>query len=137
MGILTVFIFFSLTYTMEKKEHGPELELGESIVLDLLKSIIGLGCELYIDNFFNSPTMQCYLAERNIRCCGTVRPMRKHMPKDFPAHNTMKRGDVSHFTCNGISAINWMDNKPVYLLSNFISPNAVGTFKCRSSGSTE
>ncbi|XP_046985986.1 piggyBac transposable element-derived protein 4-like [Schistocerca americana] len=58
----------------------PEVGLGESVVLQLTKSLSGLGCEIYIDNFFNSPALQYYLGLENIRSCGTVCTNRKNIP---------------------------------------------------------
>ncbi|XP_049806796.1 piggyBac transposable element-derived protein 4-like [Schistocerca nitens] len=63
-----------------KKNSGPEVGLGESVVLQLTKSLSGLGCEIYIDNFFNSPALQYYLGLENIRSCGTVCTNRKNIP---------------------------------------------------------
>ena len=50
-------------------EHG----LGESVVLKLSEKIQGLYCQVYIDNFFNSPLLQWKLLQQNIQSAGTVR----------------------------------------------------------------
>lgn len=64
-----------------KKSLQTEYGLGESVVLQLTKAIEGLGCEVYFDNFFNSPMLQYELKNRNTNACGTVRPNRKNLPK--------------------------------------------------------
>ena len=75
-----------------KKENG-ELELGETVVLDLSRKLENTHCMLYFDNFFNSPTLVEKLFDKGIYCLGTVRSDRKNiavMKKD----KDMKRGDV-------------------------------------------
>ncbi|XP_049952233.1 piggyBac transposable element-derived protein 3-like [Schistocerca serialis cubense] len=72
---------------------GPEVGFGESVILQLTKSLSRLGCEIYKDSFFNSPALQYYLDLQSIRSCGTVRTNRKNIPKTFPPDKEMKRDD--------------------------------------------
>lgn len=120
-----------------RKQGGAETGLGESVVLQLSKGLQGLGCEVYFDNFFNSPILQHKLAHMNIRACGTVRSNRKNIPKNVPADKTMQRGEIFATSSQGISFIKWMDNKPVFLLTNFLSPIPTTTVKRRVQGSGE
>lgn len=92
------------------------------MILQLTNSLQGLGCEIYFDIFFNSPNLQYELTKRNIRGCGTIRYNRKNIPKNVPADKTMQRGDIFMTSSHGISFIKWMDNKAVFLLTNFLSP---------------
>ncbi|XP_017467190.1 PREDICTED: piggyBac transposable element-derived protein 3-like [Rhagoletis zephyria] len=116
---------------------GPETGLGESVVLQLRKDLQGIGCEIYFDNFFNSPNLQYELTKMNIKACGTVRSNSKNIPKNVPADKNMKRGDIFTTSSNGISFIKWMDNKAVFLLTNFLSPISKTTIKRRAQGSGE
>lgn len=118
-----------------KKKVGTETGLGESVVLQLSEGLQDIGCEVYFDNFFNSPNLQYLLANRNIKACGTVRSNRKNIPKIIPADKNMKRGDIFATSSNGISFIKWMDNKAVFLLTNFLSPIPTTTVKRRMQGS--
>ena len=68
---------------MTGKKVYPEIGLGEGVVLMLSEPLKGLQCEVYIDNFFNSPVLQERLATLDILSCGTVRSNRKYMPKGF------------------------------------------------------
>lgn len=120
-----------------KKGANSEMGLGESVVLQLTQSLKGLGCEMYFDNFFNSPRLQNLLSQRDIMACGTVRQNKKNMPKGFPTDKEMKRGDISTFSCDGMSCVKWMDNKAVFMLSNFISPVPTKTALRRSAGTTQ
>lgn len=120
-----------------KRTSGIEFGLGESIVLQLTKKIEGLGCEIYMDNFFNSPSLQYRLIEQNTKACGTVRTNRKHLPKTAPSDKTMKRGDIYTTSYHGISYVKWMDNKGVHLLTNYLSPVETDIVKRRKAGSAD
>lgn len=120
-----------------RKQGGAETGLGESVVLQLTNGLEGLGCELYFDNFFNSPNLQHTLAYRNIRACGTVRSNRKNIPKNVPVDKTMQRGQIFTTSSQGISFIKWMDNKAVFMLTNFLSPIPTTTVKRRVQRSGE
>lgn len=120
-----------------KRISGTEYGLGESVVLQLTDKIKGLGCEVYIDNFFNSPMLQYMLMNCNTKCCGTVRTNRKNLPKNAPSDKDMKRGDIFTTSFSGISYVKWMDNKGVHLLTNFVPPMEKGTVKRRKAGSAE
>ena len=43
-------------YTGKKK--GVEYGLGEGVVVQLTEKLKNLDCEVYVDNFFNSPILQ-------------------------------------------------------------------------------
>ncbi|XP_050551667.1 piggyBac transposable element-derived protein 4-like [Spodoptera frugiperda] len=120
-----------------KKNAGPEIGLGESVVLDLTQALVGLGCEIYFDNFFNSPMLQYKLAKQNLKACGTVRTQRKNNPKNLPLDKEMKRGDIYATSFEGISFIKWMDNKAVHLLTNFLSPVPTLKVKRKQAGSAQ
>lgn len=114
-----------------RKNHGSELGLGESVVLQLTDKIKGLGCEVFFDNFFNSPSLQMTLRDSDIKSCGTVRTNRKNLPKIVPHDKDMKRGEIFFLSYQGISYIKWKDNKGVNFLTNYISPLLTSTVKRR------
>jgi hypothetical protein len=105
-------------YTGRKMD--TEYGLGESVVAMLSKELEQLCCQVFIDNFFNSPLLQVHMLQKKIYLCGTVRVDRKHMPKNFKPDKEMKRGDMDTMTANGITCVKWMDNRSVTLLSNFL-----------------
>jgi len=43
----------------------------------------GLGYKIFMDNFFSSPRLFDDLDRCKINSCGTLRPNRKDMPRDF------------------------------------------------------
>jgi hypothetical protein len=48
--------------------------------------------KLYTNNFFSSTALFYDLYTKTINCCGTVRPNRKGMPKNFGHKMKLKRG---------------------------------------------
>ncbi|GFS46856.1 chimeric ERCC6-PGBD3 protein [Trichonephila inaurata madagascariensis] len=119
------------------KKMNTEVELGESVVLSLTEQLKGLGCEVYFNDFFNSPALQYKLMKQNIKACGTIRTNRKNVPKSLPLDENMQRGDIHAESSSGISFIKWMDIKSVHMLTNFISPERNGTVKRRHAGTAE
>ncbi|XP_055919762.1 piggyBac transposable element-derived protein 2-like [Eupeodes corollae] len=112
---------FQIDLCTGKKKSGPEVGLGESLVLELIQDLVGLGCEIYFDNFFNSPMLQHKLAKKNKKACGTMRIQRKNTPKNLSQDKSMKRGDI-YVTCiDGIYFIKLMDNKAVISLPIFVT----------------
>ena len=98
-------------------------------MLHLTQELENLFCRVYIDNFFNSPALQIELLSKNIYSVGTVRPNRKHLPKDkLPDDAKMKKG---------VNFVKWMDNKAVYMFSNCLSAHPLQTIKRRKKGSKE
>ena len=87
------------------KKVDAEQGLGEGVVHMLTNSIKDLFCEVYIDNFFNSPSLQYSLLEKGIYSCGTVRSNRKFMPKTLATDKSMKRGDIDYVAAMGVSCV--------------------------------
>lgn len=114
----TGYLFQCEMYTGMKSE-GTAMGLGELVMLKLTDELKGFGCEVFFDNFFNSPAL---LSEHAIKACGTVRANRKGMPRNFPSDKEMKRDGIASFSADGIACVKWMDDREVILLSNFISP---------------
>lgn len=117
------------------KKTNKQIGLGESVVYQLCEPLYGLDCEVYFDNFFNSPTLQLELLRKNLKACGTVRSNRKHTPTGFPSDKKMKRGDIVSKVSNGVYCTKWMDNRAVFMCTNFISHLIETQVKRRQSGS--
>jgi hypothetical protein len=50
------------------------------------------GYKLHMDSFFSSTALFDDLYTKTINCCGTVRPNRKGIPKNFGHKMKLKRG---------------------------------------------
>ena len=133
----TGYLFEGDIYCGKKKgsvEHG----LGEAVVIQLTEKIKNLKCQIFIDNFFNTLSLQKNLLKNRILSAGTVRMNHKHLPKTkIPSDKSMKRGDMVSFHVNEITFVKWMNNKAVFLLSNFLSATPYHTEKPRKKGSNE
>ena len=121
-----------------KKCGQVEYGLGEGVVLKLTEKLKDLKCEVYIDNYFNSPLLQFELLQKDIFSAGTVRANRKHLPKapQVKPDKAMERGEVQAFEAEGIRFVKWMDNKAVLMLSNFISVHPLKEVKRRKKGTS-
>ena len=64
-------------------------------VTELTRKIEGRGHKLYMGNFISSPELFDDLVNKQIYCCGTVRPNRKGIPQDLKPDTTkLKMGDI-------------------------------------------
>lgn len=59
------------------------------------------------------------LKTRNIYACGTVQVHRKELPQFVKEKSKLNRGEFKFASKNSVSAIKWMDNKPVNILSSY------------------
>ena len=78
-------------------------------------------CFVFFYNIFTSPALLVKLLEMRIYATGTVRANRKNMPV-LKHDKEMKRDEHDWFSSNHLSAIKWMENKSVILLSNYFNP---------------
>ena len=68
-----------------------------------------------------------------IYAAGTVRANRKNMPV-LKHDKEMKHGEHDWFSSNHLSAIKWMGNKSVILLSNYFTPKETQQIERRVKG---
>lgn len=116
-----------------------ERNLGGRVVHDLTRDLVACGYHIYFDNFFNSVALQKSLREEMIYACGTVRKGRKDLPKDLVDDKCLKRGDSDwRVSLDGLTFLKWMDNRPVYFLSNYLNPsNTESVQRKKKDGSSE
>ena len=96
----------------EAKE-GPT---SSAVVLQLSEPLMGQGYNMYMDNWFSSPTLFGELHRQQTNVCGTVRLIRKDMPKDMNIR--LKNGEIDRRTDgNGLMVLLWKDKKLVKMLT--------------------
>ncbi|XP_008212369.2 piggyBac transposable element-derived protein 4-like [Nasonia vitripennis] len=117
----TGYVVKSEVYT-GKARDGSKNPLGERVVLNLVSNILGVGYLVAFDNFFTSINLVEELLDKGIYSVGTVRNNRKGLPEMMKAKEKMKRGDFNYRIKKGISAIKWMDRKPVTVLTSAFNP---------------
>jgi len=82
-------------YLGKDRERTAQHVTATHVTVTELMKIEGRGHKLYVDNFFSSPELFDALANKQIYCCGTVRPNRRGMPQDLvPKTTKLKRGDI-------------------------------------------
>ena len=118
------------------KKGNTEFGLGEYVVLSLCQKLKDTHCFVFFDNFFTSPTLLVKLLEIAIYATGTVRANRKNMPV-LTHDKEIKRSEYDWFPSNHLSAIKWMDNKSVILLSNYFNPKEMQQIERRVKGSKD
>ena len=119
-----------------RKTGNTEFVLGESVILPLCQKLKDMHCFVFFDNFFTCPALLVKLLEMRIYVTGTVRTNRKNMPV-LKHGKEMKRGKNDWFSSNHLSAIKWMDNKSVILLSNYFNPKETQQIERRVKGSKD
>ncbi|GFR29996.1 piggyBac transposable element-derived protein 4 [Trichonephila clavata] len=109
-------------YLGKDKKENLSTSATYNVVNAMTDCIKGKGHKVFMDSFFSSPELyRDLLKEKKINSCGTVRPNRKHFPKNL-APCKMKQGDLAVKFCNGMTAMCWKDKRQVYMLTNMHSP---------------
>ena len=94
--------------------------LGEKVVVNFSKDLLGKYHQVYFDNYFNSVPLMQYLKANAVMACGTIRANRKGLPTGLIPDKGLQRGDFDHrVSTEGLVLYKWKDSKVVYLLSNF------------------
>ena len=79
---------------MPEKKKNRESGLGENVVMQLSRSLMGTNVRLYFDNFFTTPSLIFKLKQDQIYSCGTVCQNRKGMPENLKKDKEMKREEL-------------------------------------------
>lgn len=99
--------------------ESPDGLISSRIVLTLAKDLLGKGYNIFLDNWYSSPTLYRELRTKQTDAVGTVRLNRKHMPPDLK--QKIRRGEaVARYTYD-MMALKWLDKRDVSMLSTFHS----------------
>lgn len=101
--------------------------LGERVVINLTASLKNKNCLVAFDNFFTSVELMEKLLQDGIFALGTVRTNRKNLPDIYKNKTKLQRGEFMFATKGNVSAVKWMDNKNVHVLTNYFSPKDTET----------
>lgn len=108
--------------------------VGEDAVLTAISDLEGRGHVIITDNFFTSPRLFMELLKHGFWATGgSCRKSRKGFPPSlasFPKTQLPERGHLvlkMHHSCR-ITAICWMDAKPVFFLSTACNPIGEGSY---------
>ena len=107
------------------KKGNREGGLGENVVMQLSRLLVGTNVRLYFDKFFTTPSSIFKLKKDQIYSCDTIRQNRKGIPKNLKKDKEMKRGELDRSHSEGIHLVKWMDIKGVIVLSTIDSSTPV------------
>lgn len=100
----------------------PSVTTTHAIVTRLAARIEHVGHKLYMDYFFSPPTLFDNLHCKTRNGCGTVRPNRKGMLKNFGHQMKLKSGDLKTKVKSSLTGIIWKDKRNVNIMMNMCSP---------------
>lgn len=95
-------------------ENCERVGISRSVVMTLLKPYLRKGHNVFVDNWYTSPTLFRMLHEKRTGSCGTVRATRKEMPIFT---KKMKPGDKESQHSSEILAMRWHDKRDVIMLT--------------------
>lgn len=107
-------------------ERYEDLGVAGSTVMTLMKPYLQNGHNLFVDNWYTSPTLFELLHDNFTGACGTVRKNRTGMPNfiDGPT-----RGEIEYQHTDILLALKWFDKREVTMLSTIDEPKMVYTGK--------
>ena len=118
---------FNVYVGKEATKGISENGLGYDVVMKLMESFLDQGYHLYLDNFYTSPKLLHDLFLHDTPATGTVKLKRKGFPACLKKPNVWakkhKRGDVRWVRHSPVLALQWLDSKPVSILSTLHSAN--------------
>ena len=114
----------------------PDLGASSNSVLILCENVPdGKNHKIYFDNWFTSMKLVEHLATRGIWACGTVQE-RRLRGLTFKSDKDLKKNGRGSFDEKStviedyvLTAVKWFDNRPVTLLSSFLSSQPIVTCK--------
>jgi hypothetical protein len=89
---------------------------SEAIVFELMEPYLRNGHTVFTGNSHTSPSLFLKLREQKTNAVGTVRVNRRNMPQQFKSPK-MGKGETKVVYCRKMMALQWMDRKPVTILS--------------------
>jgi hypothetical protein len=118
----TKFLVKMIVYLGKKTKVDPKMKelcgIGGSTVIQLLEDNMGKNHKVVLDNWFNSPKLQEFLAAKKTFCLGTVRANRKDMPKI--TKKKLPKGSVESYVSNELLYEKWSDRRQVNILNSFL-----------------
>ncbi|XP_071053828.1 piggyBac transposable element-derived protein 4-like [Onthophagus taurus] len=101
------------TLISNKYKNWP---MSSQIVLSLMEPLLNLGYCVTTDNFYTSPQLADFLAQRKTDSYGTMRMNRQEVPKEI-REKKLKKGEITAFQRGKVMVLKWRDKKDVCMLS--------------------
>ena len=110
-------IFLSIQGDTNYSPFYDDFPITSKIVLTLIDELLDKGYCLYTDNFYTSPNLADYLAQRQINTIGTLRLNRIGVPKSVKEAK-LKKGEATAAYRKKLIVLKWKDKKDVTILSS-------------------
>ena len=112
---------FNVYTGKDADKDTSERGLGYDVVTKLMEPYLDQGYHLYLDTFYTSPQLVTDLFLHGTPSAGTVKLNRKGFPACLENAQawarTGKRGDIRCARNSPVLALQWIDSKPVSILS--------------------
>lgn len=99
------------------------------LVMHMMRDLFGQGYQLYVDNYYSSPTLFSDLRVLGVTATGTLRTNRKGVPQELKDKKLQNKGDKFVMNDGSLMAMKWYDRKPVVVLSSIHTSEPVATGK--------
>ena len=86
-----------------------------AIVLSLVEPLLEKGHTLWMDNFYNSPSLALRLKSLKTDCVGTLHLSRKDVPQRVK-EKKVKKGELVAQRSGLVSVLKWKDKKEVTMI---------------------
>lgn len=114
---ITLHLMMAISPKPNQAQHWSKDDLHKAPFFHKhMPQVLSNGYNLYVDNWYSSPTLFHWLQAPKTNACGTVQANRKIMPCNFPDKlkmNEMERRSTS----TGMICLKRMDKKAIYVLS--------------------
>ena len=97
--------------------QDPNLLQTTQIVLTLAHPLQGHNHHIITDRFYSSPELASELDKRGLAFTGTVQVNRRGMPQAIKGGGKMRHGCVRAYRCGKLMALQWLDKRPITMLS--------------------
>ena len=111
---------YLLIFDIYRGRGGYRVKQGalHHTVVVLLRRWSGTNRILFLVNLYTSLALCSHLLTMGIRCCGTFRPNRSHLPAGLKdAMKSLSEGETKAWQYDQVGCLVWCDKQPVLILS--------------------
>ena len=120
-------IDFNVYIGKSQHEAPSQNGLGYDVVMKLVNPYLGQGYHIYFDNFFTSPKLVQHLFMNGTPSSGTCKINREGFPKSMKDVKVwarkLERGSMRWARESNVLILQWIDNRPVSLITSIDSAN--------------
>lgn len=116
IGYCLDFIVYTGTSTDVEKLSQRDEVVGKSgqIVMTLMRPYLNNNHTLYLDNWYNSPSLAQLLYHNKTNCCGTVRKNRQSMPN---FSQKLRPGEMTFRSSGPILVVKWCAKREIHMIT--------------------